>query len=285
VLPSPPTLPRAVEERWLASWGRDMIDAARRAMAEPPPLDLSFSDQRAAQSYEGRHLAPRHARLAPQRRIGELAGFVEGAWWVQDLAASIPARLLGQGNGRTVLDLCAAPGGKTLQLAAAGWAVTAVDSSAARLERLRENLERTRLSAAVVEADVMRWQPAEPADAILLDAPCSATGIYRRHPDVLHRVRPRVIAEMAELQRAMLARAAEWLKPGGTFVFSTCSLEPAEGEAHLGHAPRLTFDPVRTDELPNGIAPHADGHVRTLPTMLADKGALDGFFIARFRRG
>jgi 16S rRNA (cytosine967-C5)-methyltransferase len=284
VLPSPPSLPRAVEERWLESWGRDMVDAARQAMAAPPPLDLSFAEDRAAQSYEGRHLAPRHARLPAQRRIADLPGFAEGGWWVQDLAASLPARLLGAGEGRTVLDLCAAPGGKTLQLAAAGWSVTAVDSSTARLERLRENLTRTKLSAEVTEADVTTWTPPAPVDAILLDAPCSATGIYRRHPDVLHRVRPRVIAEMAELQRAMLNRAANWLKPGGTLVFSTCSLEPAEGEAHLADVLSLRLDPVRPDELPNGVAPHPSGYVRTLPDMIAAKGALDGFFIARFHR-
>ena len=283
-LPALPSLPRGVAERWLAAWGRDMVDAARAALAAPPPLDLSFADADAAAAFEGAHLTDRHARLPASGRIADLPGFAEGAWWVQDLAASIPARLLGPGDGRAVLDLCAAPGGKTLELAAAGWHVTAVDSSAARLERLRENLRRTRLDAAVVEADVMQWQPAAPVDAILLDAPCSATGIFRRHPDVLHRVRPRLIAEMAELQRAMLARAADWLKPGGTLVFSTCSLEPDEGEAHLESLPGLALDPVRADELPEGVAPHARGHVRTLPSMLADRGALDGFFVLRAKR-
>ena len=282
-LPAPPSLPRAVAERWLAAWGRDMVDAARAALAAPPPLDLSFADVAAARVFDGEHLAERHARIPAQSRIAELPGFAEGAWWVQDLAASIPARLLGAGEGRTVLDLCAAPGGKTLQLASAGWKVTAVDSSAPRLERLRENLQRTRLSAEVIEADVMAWEPLAPVDAILLDAPCSATGIFRRHPDVIYRVRPKVIAEMAELQRAMLARAAGWLKPGGTLVFSTCSLEPDEGESHLDHA-GLSLDPVRPEDLPQGITPQPGGHVRTLPTMLADRGALDGFFIARFTK-
>lgn len=285
VLPTLPALPRGVEQRWLEAWGRDMIDAARTAMAAPPPLDLSFADAGVAARFEGEHLAARHARILAHSRIAELPGFAEGAFWVQDLAASIPARLLGQGEARHVLDLCAAPGGKTLQLASAGWRVTAVDSSAPRLERLRENLARTRLPAEIVEADVMQWSPPAPVDAILLDAPCSATGIFRRHPDVLHRVRPKVIAEMAELQSAMLARAADWLKPGGTLVFSTCSLEPAEGEAHLADLPAgLALSPVVAAELPDGVTPHPYGHVRTLPTMLADKGGLDGFFVTRFKR-
>ena len=283
-LPDPPSLPRSVEERWRTAWGTEMTEAARHMLAAQPPLDLSFRDQATADRAEGKALAAHHRRLPARGKITEIAGFVEGDWWVQDLAASLSARLLGAGDGRQVLDLCAAPGGKTLQLAANGWQVTAIDSSGARLDRLRENLERTQLSAEIVEADVLTWAPPQPVDAILLDAPCSATGIFRRHPDVLHRVRPRVITEMAELQRAMLARAATWLKPGGVLVFSTCSLEREEGEAHLGHVDGLALDAINASELPAGIAPHPDGHVRTLPTMLADKGSLDGFFIARFTR-
>lgn len=283
-LPDPPSLPPEVTARWEASWGAEMVTAAEAAIAAPPPIDLSFADPDADYP-QGVALAPGHRRLTDAARVAELPGFEEGGWWVQDLAASIPARLLGEGGGRRVLDLCAAPGGKTLQLAAAGWRVTAVDSAAARLERLQSNLARTRLTAEVVEADVMRWSPPGPVDAILLDAPCSATGIFRRHPDVLHRVRPRDIKLMAELQRAMLVRAAGWLAPSGVLVFSTCSLEPEEGEAHLKDLPGLTLDPVGADELPDGIAPAPGGHVRTLPTMLAEQGRLDGFFVARLRKG
>ena len=205
---------------------------------------------------------------------------------MQDIAASLPARLLGAGSG-TALDLCAAPGGKTMQLASSGWQVTAVDSSESRLARLRDNLARTHLSAEVITADLLLWSPPAPADAVLLDAPCSATGIFRRHPDVLHRIRPSQITELAALQARLLARAADWVKPGGTLVFATCSLEPAEGEQQLTRflaaRPDYAIVPVATAELPAGIAPDPGGWVRTLPGMV-DPGGNDGFFIARLRR-
>lgn len=285
-LPDLPMLPDAVALRWQALWGDEMVEAARHAIASPPPLDLSLRDA-GVEVPNSTSLAPLHARLEPGTSVTELPGFAEGAWWVQDLAASIPARLIGAGTG-TALDLCAAPGGKTLQLAAAGWQVTAVDVAENRLVRLRENLERTQLSATVITADLLTWAPAEPADAVLLDAPCSATGIFRRHPDVLHRVRPSLVTEMAELQAKLLDRAAAWVKPGGTLVFATCSLEQKEGEAHLAPFlaahPDFTLVPATADELPPGISPQEDGSVRILPGMLADAGGLDGFFIARFRR-
>jgi 16S rRNA (cytosine967-C5)-methyltransferase len=290
-LPEQPTLPDAVALRWHAAWGDQLIEDAELAIAAPPPIDLTLRDPAAAPDIPGISLMPGHIRLDARAPITGLEGFAEGGWWVQDIAASIPARLLGKGKGKgngKALDLCAAPGGKTLQLAAAGWEVTAVDLSESRLARLSENLERTGLKAEVIAADLLTWQPKEAADAILLDAPCSATGIFRRHPDVLHRVRPSQIAEMAELQGKLLARAALWVKPGGTLVFATCSLEPKEGESHLagflaGH-PDFAIDPIRADELPEGVTPREDGTLRTLPGMLADKGGLDGFFIMRLRR-
>jgi 16S rRNA (cytosine967-C5)-methyltransferase len=285
-LPEVPTLPAAVAERWGEAWGTDVVDAAARAIAAPPPLDLTLKGD-ATVVPEGRTLAPGHVRLDEGGAVPDLPGFAEGDWWVQDLAASIPARLIGRGDG-TALDLCAAPGGKTLQLAAAGWQVTAVDSSETRLARLHENLARTRLSATVVQADLRDWTPPAPAQAVLLDAPCSATGIFRRHPDVLYRARPSVIAEMAELQRALLARTANWVAPGGTLVYATCSLEPAEGEAQieafLASRPDFSLRPVAQDELPEGVSPHPRGWVRTLPGTLAEAGGCDGFFIARLLR-
>ena len=288
-LPEVATLPVMVAERWRAAWGDAMVAAAARAITDPPPLDLTLLDpaETAAmtEELEGISLLPGHVRR-DAGSVMELPGFGEGRWWVQDIAASLPARLIGKGSG-TALDLCAAPGGKTMQLASAGWTVTAVDTSKSRLARLSENLERTGLSAEVIAADLLSWKPKAPADAVLLDAPCTATGIFRRHPDVIHRVLPSRIAEMAALQAKLLARAADWVKPGGILVYATCSLEPDEGEAQIAALLAVrgdyAIDPVRADELPAGITPDALGQVRTLPGMIVPDDC-DGFFIARLRR-
>lgn len=281
-LPATPTLPAVVLERW-----GERVEAISAGLAALPPLDLTLRDAGEtavwAERLGGTSLIPGHIRLGRGTAVENLEGFDEGAWWVQDLAASLPARLLGEGKGRTVLDLCAAPGGKTLQLAAAGWQVTALDASAKRLERVEQNLARTRLSAEVLVADALQWKAAEPFDAVLLDAPCTATGTCRRHPDVLHRIGARQIAEQAELQAALLDRAVQWVKPGETLIYAVCSLEPEEGEMQAA-AVALTPDPIRADEAPNGIAPSTDGFVRTDPGMLSEQGGLDGFFIARWRK-
>ena len=285
-LPDVPTLPALVAERWDDAWGDEMVTAAARAIAAPPPLDLSMKDGEVAHA-EGQSLAPRHVRLPAGTGVLASEGFGEGGWWVQDLAASIPARLFGDGPGR-VLDLCAAPGGKTMQLAAAGWDVTALDLSESRLARLVSNLARTGLSADVVVGDALDWTPDAPFDAVLIDAPCSATGIFRRHPDVLYRVGPRIVTEMAELQARLFARAADWVRPGGVLVFATCSLERAEGEdqldTFLDTRDDYAIDPARPEELPAGVAVHNGGWVRTVPGMLEDVGGMDGFFIVRLKR-
>ena len=283
-LPAAPTLPQAVAARWAEAWpGR--IAAISAALTEPPPLDLTLRDPAATAQWSERlngvALHPGHVRLARGSAIEALPGFADGAWWVQDLAASLPARLLGAGEGRAALDLCAAPGGKTLQLAAAGWTVTALDKSAKRLERMSANLARTGLNAHPIAADALAWEPEAPFDAILLDAPCTATGTCRRHPDVLHRIGGREIAAMAGLQRALLDRAARWLAPGGRLVYAVCSLEPEEGEAQVPQV-ALTPDPIRADELPAGLAVSPEGWLRTDPGMLAEHGGIDGFFVARF---
>lgn len=291
VLPDEPALPAPVAKRWRAAWGDPMVQAAGRAIAAPPPIDLSLADpgetEALAEALGGVILMPGHVRIPAGSPVPALDGFGEGRWWVQDLAAALPARLLGGGIGHA-LDLCAAPGGKTMQLAAAGWQVTAVDSSESRLARLSENLERTGLRAEVIAADLLDWAPDAPADVVLLDAPCSATGIFRRHPDVLHRVRPRIIEEATALQAKLLARAADWVRPGGYLTYAVCSLEPSEGEAQveafLENRRDFALDPVLPDELPEGVFAHPRGWLRTLPGMLVEQGGLDGFFIARLMR-
>jgi len=282
-LPEAPSLPAAAAARWDEAWpGR--VPAIAAGIATPPPLDLTLRDATQtelwAERLGGISLMPGHVRLPRGSAVESLPGFAEGAWWVQDLAASLPARLLGAGHGARALDLCAAPGGKTMQLAAMGWDVTALDKSARRLERLSANLARTGLSARIVAADALTWEPEAPFDAILVDAPCSATGTCRRHPDVLHRIAQ--IDELATLQAAMLARAAGWLRPGGRLVYATCSLEPAEGEEQAQAFTALTPAPLDQTELPEGIAPTAQGWLRSDPGMLASSGGIDGFFAARW---
>ena len=281
-----PGLPEAVEERWRAAWGEEAVQAARRAIVCRPPLDLSFADQAAESEFpEGNSLAPLHRRLEAHGAITMLPGFGDGRWWVQDLAASLPARLV-PASANSVLDACAAPGGKTMQLAAAGHEVTALDRSESRLARLTDNLGRTGLRAKTVVADALDWMPEQPFDAVLLDAPCSATGTFRRHPEVLYRARPAIIEQGADLQARLLARAAGWVRPGGSLVYAVCSLEPQEGEerieAFLGE--QADFHLERAPLLVDGVTPHERGWLRVLPGMLESQGGLDGFFTAHLVR-
>jgi 16S rRNA (cytosine967-C5)-methyltransferase len=280
-----PRLPADVEQRWAEAWGDEVVLAARAAIAQRPPLDLSFASDEDAKSYsEGISLAPRHRRLADAGPVQSLPGYGDGQWWVQDLAASIPARMV-PALYPNVLDLCAAPGGKTMQLAAAGHRVTALDRSKSRLARLKDNLDRTGLAARLVTANALDWSSDEKFDAVLVDAPCSATGTFRRHPEVLYRARASIIADSAEQQERLLAHAATLARPGGIIIYAVCSLEPQEGEAivtdFLQSHPGFTLSPPKPAELPDGVTSSPEGWVRVPPGMRAQVGGLDGFFVAR----
>ncbi|MDH3793045.1 MAG: RsmB/NOP family class I SAM-dependent RNA methyltransferase, partial [Rhodospirillales bacterium] len=230
-------------------------------------------------------------RLPPGAgEVSRLPGYDEGAWWVQDAAAALPARLLGDVAGKQVIDLCAAPGGKTAQLAAAGARVTAVERSEVRLARLSENLARLGLSVTAVTADAATWRPEAPAGAVLLDAPCSATGTLRRHPDIAHLKGPEQIAALAALQDKLLAATLGMVKPGGLLVYAVCSLQPEEGPARIarllaGGAPaaRVPVEPAEFQGLCDLVT--AEGDLRTLPCHLAGDGGMDGFYACRLRRG
>jgi len=280
-LPSAPTLPAAVAGRW----GERAV-AIAAGLADPPPLDLTLRDKPSTEGwrdeFDGASFMPGHVRLPRGRAIHDLRGFDTGDWWVQDFAASLPARILRAQPGEEVLDLCAAPGGKALQLAADFAAVTMVDVSARRIERIEQNFARVCLSYVDIAcADALTWDTEKRFDAILLDAPCTATGTARRHPDVLHRIGPRQIDQMAQLQSRLLERAPRWLKPGGRLVYAVCSLEREEGEKQAVRA-ALTPDPIIPGELPEWLSPTPEGWLRTDPGLIAEHGGMDGFFVARF---
>ncbi len=275
--------PRLDTPAWLwSAWG-----AEARAIAEAhrheAPLDLTLAPGTAAPP-GGLRLPTGSWRYPPGTRPAELPGFAEGGFWVQDAAAALAARLLAPRAGERVIDLCAAPGGKTAQLAAAGAAVVAVERDPARLARLRDNLARLRLSVETVAADAATWRPAAPADAVLLDAPCSATGTIRRHPDVPHLKRARDLPALTAQQDRLLAAAAGMLRPGGRLVYAVCSLQPEEGAARAAAALAqlgLRHDPVRAEEAA-GLPVTPEGFLRTTPALWPEHGGMDGFFLARF---
>lgn len=308
------SIPPWLFQRWASAFGDDAALAIAEACLMEAPLDLTLKDPGQTAEWAGRlgasTLATGSLRLSGAGRVDELSGFADGAWWVQDAAAALPARLLGDVTGSDVADLCAAPGGKTAQLAAAGANVVAVDQAASRLARVAENLARLNLKAELVEADAASWQPGRTFDAVLLDAPCTATGTIRRHPDILHLKRGSDVAALAALQQRFLENAATLVRPGGLLVYCTCSLQPEEGEEQAarflaGH-PDWESVPVAPGE--SGIEAAwltPEGYLRTLPSQTpvlaapgaeppadtpagsekpAKSGGMDGFFAARFRR-
>lgn len=285
-LPGPAQrLPRWLRQPLVHAWGREAVSAMEAVFAVPPPLDLTL--RAGAEAPAGKLLPTGSLRLEEPGQVSALTGYAAGGWWVQDAAAALAAPLLGAVAGQRVLDLCAAPGGKTLQLAAAGADVTALDISEPRLARLRENLARTGLSAQVVAADALVWQPEAPFDAILLDAPCSASGTLRRHPDLPFVKDGSELPGLVALQTQLLDRALGWLRPGGRLVYCTCSLLPEEGEAQLTaalarHPSLRVIAPTLPGIEPGWITP--EGALRLRPDYWADQGGMDGFFMVCLTR-
>lgn len=288
-------IPDWIWNRWVATYGQETARRIANASLEQAPLDISVKSDPAGWAIRlGAEVLPTGSlRLAAEGRVDELAGFAEGGWWVQDAAAAIPSKLLGDVRGKRIADLCAAPGGKTASLAARGAIVTAVDLSADRLQRVQQNLARLQLKAELVEADVTTWRTADPFDAILLDVPCSATGTIRRHPDILRLKRPADITKLAPLQYKMLENAVRQVKPGGLVVFCTCSLEPEEGVNHIEKLLKVNKGLKRRPILaleaggePDWIS--REGDLRTMPFQMPrakpELSGMDGFFASRLVR-
>jgi len=278
-------------DSWVAAYGEATCRRIAEAHLSEAPLDITVKKD--AADWAGKldaHILPTGSlRRWTGGAIDELPGFEDGAWWVQDAAAALPVVLLGDVFGNHVIDLCAAPGGKTSQLALKGARVTAVDRSEKRLARLGKNLNRLALEAELISADATTWRPAEPADAVLLDAPCSATGTIRRHPDVARLKTPDDVSRLTTVQDRLLAAAVEMVRPGGVLVYCSCSLQPGEGvdriESLIGAGAPVTRVPVTPDEV-GGLAEvvSADGDFRSLPFHLGDAGGMDGFYAARLKR-
>jgi 16S rRNA (cytosine967-C5)-methyltransferase len=276
--------------RWVSTYGETNARAIAMAHLAVPPLDLSMKSPADVlpERPDSERLAPGRLRLKDAGRIEALPGFEAGRWWVQDFAASLPATLFGDVAGKRVIDLCAAPGGKALQLASHGAHVTAVDVAPDRLAMIGENLARVNLQAELVEADAREWRPSEPAPFVLLDAPCIATGTIRRHPD-LPWIKSAADLTMSDLlQSDLLDAAADLTAPGGTLVYAVCSLEPEEGpeqaEAFLRRRTDFSRMPIASGELVDPTFVAADGDLRTLPSFWSERGGMDGFYAARLRR-
>lgn len=276
---------------WVAAHGADQAVAIADAHLNEAPLDISVKSDAAgwAERLDATLLPTGTLRRASGGDIRALPGFADGEWWIQDAAAALPARLLGPAAGQKIADLCAAPGGKTAQLAAAGADVYAVDSSATRIKQLDENMQRLKLKVELIAADATQWRPDAALDGVLVDAPCSGTGTIRRHPDIARLKRPGDVQRLGVLQDQLLDHAASLLRPGGLLVYATCSLQSEEGAARierlLAQDAPLERVPVESGEVPGLEAAITDaGELRTLPSHWPQKGGLDGFFIARLRR-
>lgn len=278
-------------ERWAAAYDPPTCQAIAAAHLETPPLDITVKadPDHWARALDAQLLPTGSLRLNEPRPVSALPGFEEGAWWVQDAAAAIPARLLGDVRGQSVVEIGAAPGGKTAQLAAAGGHVIALDRSAKRLGRLRENLSRLDLAAEITAADALDWRPASPVDAVLLDAPCSATGTIRRHPEIPWIRGPDDIERLSGDQAALLRAAGSMIKPGGLLVYAACSLQPEECERQvdslLDSTDNFARVPLTAAEVDGLVEAITDvGDLRTLPCHWAQWGGVDGFYAARLRR-
>lgn len=275
-------------QSWAGHYGEDAARAIATAHLREAPLDLTVRASAGGwcETLEATRLPTGTLRRAGGGAVANLPGYAEGAWWVQDAGAALPVRLLGDVAGLHVLDLCAAPGGKTAQLADAGAHVTAIDRSGRRLERLIANLKRLSLPAATVAADAVTWRPDEPVDAILLDAPCTATGAIRRHPDVPHLKRPADVLRLAVIQERLLRAAVDMLRPGGVLVYCTCSLEPEEGPQQIDGLLRsgapVERQPISAEDIdtPREWITE-DGDLRTLPFHFSEYDGIDGFYGAR----
>ena len=278
---------------WVAAYGEETARAIAEAHMSEPPLDLTVKENPEDWAEKlGAVILPTGSLRLPAGAGDprKLANYDEGAWWVQDAAAALPVKLLGNVRGKRVFDLCAAPGGKTAQLAAAGAEVTALDISKTRLGLVTENLQRLGLSATLVAEDLLTWQPDEKADAILLHAPCSATGTLRRHPDIAWVKDQGEPEKLAALQEQLLGAALKLLKPGGTLVYAVCSLQPEEGPVQIERLLANRGDLLRAPIMPEELGGQSDfvtpeGDLRTLPCYWnengAEKGGLDGFYAAR----
>jgi 16S rRNA (cytosine967-C5)-methyltransferase len=284
-------LPDWLWQSWTRTYGEERTRLIVEAQLHEPPLDITIKKDPKpwVKALDGELIGGQSIRRSGGGQVEALPGYDSGKWWVQDVAATLPARLLGPVAGRHVVDLCAAPGGKTAQLAAAGAKVTSIEASAKRAERLKENLARLELEADVIVADALEWRAPEPAVLALLDAPCTATGTIRRHPDIPWQKTEKDVLRMAELQAKLIRTTIDMLVPGGILVYAVCSLQPEEGEGLIARvlAEGLPLEriPIAAEELfglPVDVT--LQGEVRTLPCHLGEQGGMDGFYIARLQR-